>query len=308
MALSKTYYSINGQIRGEHRSGEANSRDYMHDNLGNVVAVFQNDWEIAEASYKPYGEMISNWNFGSHGYRFAWNGGNGYRKTNMAYVTHYVRARHYSEVMGTWTTRDPLWPQEMPYNYVEGRVMSAVDYSGMVPKLPLLGKRGIPPKTPCDSTNNGAKLRQVIGRSFKGNPEVSSCGTLVGSVDITGQFHKSGGLQLTLGFAIECDCKRYTYKLDYRYEEYQCFAPKSKIQAMAMCTYPPIHLYVEVPEKGNWVKTGGGKCKDGELIVQYLECPGFDDPILYKTTYRGCPGSSFSTWGPFGGSFGKPNE
>ncbi|QYK53630.1 MAG: hypothetical protein KF824_01770 [Fimbriimonadaceae bacterium] len=127
--MSKTYYSVDGVIIGEHRSGETSSRDYLHDHLGNVVAVFQDDWEIGMASYDPSGEFLTNWNMSD--YRFAWNGAHGYRSTGLEWSSHYVRARHYSFMDGAWTTRDPLWPNEMPYGYVEGMAMSRIDPSGM---------------------------------------------------------------------------------------------------------------------------------------------------------------------------------
>jgi RHS repeat-associated protein len=122
------YMTVNGQIRSEHRSGEAKSRDYVHDALGNVVAVFQDDWPVAMASYDPSGEFLTSWNMS--GYKFTWNGSHGYRQTGLEWSSTYVRARHYSFMDGAWTTRDPLWPREMPYGYVEGMVMSASDPSG----------------------------------------------------------------------------------------------------------------------------------------------------------------------------------
>ncbi|MDI9640043.1 RHS repeat-associated core domain-containing protein [Geitlerinema splendidum] len=94
-----------------------------------MIAVYQADWQIAAVTYDPWGEQLSNWNASS--YRYLWGGGIGYRQTNKEWATHYVRARHYSFMDGTWTTQDPLWPQEPAYRYVGNRVTRAVDPSGM---------------------------------------------------------------------------------------------------------------------------------------------------------------------------------
>ncbi|QYK54616.1 MAG: hypothetical protein KF824_06865 [Fimbriimonadaceae bacterium] len=128
MALARKYYSVDGEIHAELRVGETDARDYVRDALGNVVAVFQNDWEVALATYDTSGEFLTNFNMS--GYKFTWNGSHGYRSTGLEWSSHYVRARHYSFMDGAWTTSDPLWPQEMPYGYVEGMAMSAVDPSG----------------------------------------------------------------------------------------------------------------------------------------------------------------------------------
>lgn len=44
MVLSKTYLSVDGMIYYEQRSGEANSRDYMHDPSGNIVDAYRVGW------------------------------------------------------------------------------------------------------------------------------------------------------------------------------------------------------------------------------------------------------------------------
>lgn len=83
----------------------------------------------ADASYDAFGNNLDSWNMTF--YSFTWAGGYGYRQTGLAYSSVDVRARYSSKLDAGWTTRDPLWPTEMPYGYVEGRVMSAVDYWGM---------------------------------------------------------------------------------------------------------------------------------------------------------------------------------
>ncbi len=143
MAMSKTYLSVDGRIMSEHRAGEASSRDYMHDPSGNVVGVYQNDYLVADAAYDPYGDILDSWNMSS--YKFTFAGAWGYRQTGLAYSSVYVRARHYSPLDGGWTTRDPLWPSEMPYGYVEGRVPGGVDYWGLVDWFQRWGNSVFPP-------------------------------------------------------------------------------------------------------------------------------------------------------------------
>jgi hypothetical protein len=127
MELARTYLSIDGVIQSEHRAGEANSRDYMLDPSGNVVAVYITDYIQANAAYSPFGSILDSWNMES--YKFTFGGGYGYRQTNTVFVSAYVRARHYAYLDATWTTRDPLWPYEMQHGYVEGRVPGSVDLS-----------------------------------------------------------------------------------------------------------------------------------------------------------------------------------
>ncbi|MDI9640037.1 hypothetical protein QM565_30475 [Geitlerinema splendidum] len=60
MAMKKEYYTCNGRIIGEKRSDEERSRDYICDPWGNVIAVYQADWQIAAVTYDPWGEQLSN--------------------------------------------------------------------------------------------------------------------------------------------------------------------------------------------------------------------------------------------------------
>lgn len=133
MAMTRTYLSIDGQILSEMRAGETRARDYVLDPLGNVMGVYQADWPVAYMSFDPWGEVLSSWNGDS--YKFAWVGGWGYRRTGLEVASHYVRARHYSFLNGSWTTVDPLWPGERAYGYVGGRVLAVSDPSGKTVKL-----------------------------------------------------------------------------------------------------------------------------------------------------------------------------
>lgn len=155
MAMTRTYLTMNGKIRSEHRSGEAHSRDFVHDASGNVVGVYQNGWMLADAVYDPSGGLYSQWNMDAHGYRFTWMGAWGYRRGSVPWSNVYVRARHYSKHDGAWTSVDPLWPDEMAYGYVEGRVMTGVDYWGMQRKGEPSQSRGSKPKPKGFRQTNG---------------------------------------------------------------------------------------------------------------------------------------------------------
>lgn len=168
MALARKYYTINGEIISELRAGETDARDYVTDALGNVVAVFQNDWEISLATYDTSGEFLTNFNMG--GNKFAWNGSHGYRSTGLEWSTHYVRARHYSFMDQAWTTVDPLWPREMPYGYVKGKTMSAIDPSGRKIDDGWLGKGT------CSGYNFGTFCKELEDYAKKANyNELAKC-------------------------------------------------------------------------------------------------------------------------------------
>ncbi|MCB0826046.1 MAG: hypothetical protein KDC26_07645 [Armatimonadetes bacterium] len=134
MALKKRYYSLNGQILGEHDVSSGQTLQYARDALGNVRKTIDSDTGNVVHSYiyKPWGEIWQASGTGATSRRFCWIGSWGYANTNRHYQfnSYYVRARHYSGVMGAWITRDPLWPTEMPYGYGEGRVYSGIDYDG----------------------------------------------------------------------------------------------------------------------------------------------------------------------------------
>jgi hypothetical protein len=108
-----------------------NCPDFVPDASGNLVGVYQGDYMYANAAYDGFGKVLDSWNMSTFT-NFTWGGGYGYRQTDLAYSSVYVRARHYSNLAAGWTTRDPLWPSEMPYGYVNGRVPGRVDPSGMI--------------------------------------------------------------------------------------------------------------------------------------------------------------------------------
>jgi hypothetical protein len=121
MGLSTSYYTVDGEIIGESTNGTR--LDYLTDALGSVTAKVNQVGSVAStARYKPYGDQLS----GST-YIFGWVGSYGYRK---AVNGSYVRARHYSKLIGAWTTVDPLWPEEHSYGYAKGNTSTYDDFTG----------------------------------------------------------------------------------------------------------------------------------------------------------------------------------
>lgn len=123
------YNTYNGRIRSETTAGVITS--YLTDALGSVTATVSQSQAVENTyRYKPYGATLaqtgSNPNPG-----FLWTGDTGSRPTGLAQSGQYNRLRHYSETVGGWTTTDPLWPPQLAYTYVGGRVVTTIDPSGL---------------------------------------------------------------------------------------------------------------------------------------------------------------------------------
>jgi RHS repeat-associated protein len=108
--------------------------DYVPDALGSIHSVIDQDANVVKTMrYKPYGEVLSR--SGTVADRhYQWVGSYGYRATFAPSSSHYVRARHYSATAGSWSTVDPLWPDESAYGYVNGRVSLVIDVKGNRPQ------------------------------------------------------------------------------------------------------------------------------------------------------------------------------
>ena len=108
MALSTSYFTVDGQITGESIGGTR--LDYLTDALGSVTAkVNQLGTVVSLARYKPHGEKLAGLD-----YTFGWIGSFGYRRTVEG---HYIRRRHYVGSLASWTAVDKLWLSQLPYSY-----------------------------------------------------------------------------------------------------------------------------------------------------------------------------------------------
>lgn len=99
------YYSAKSEILGERSaSGRLN---YGVDALGSVTSSMSGDALQNTYQYKPYGGLLAKTGSGVDP-KFLWVGTLGYRATGVQVSSHYVRARHYSDATGIWTTVDPV--------------------------------------------------------------------------------------------------------------------------------------------------------------------------------------------------------
>jgi RHS repeat-associated protein len=123
-----SYISVGGRIISEVTDGVI--LDYVPDALGSIHSVIDQDANVLKTMrYKPYGEVLSR--SGTVADRhYQWAGTYGYRATFAPSSSHYVRARHYTATAGSWSTVDPLWPDESAYGYVNGRSTRSVDPTG----------------------------------------------------------------------------------------------------------------------------------------------------------------------------------
>jgi RHS repeat-associated protein len=136
MAMTKQYFTVNGEIIGEQTTGQERI-DYLTDPLGNVTATIdQNAKVLNRYTYKPFGEVLSKEGTAPDP-KFLWVGAHGYRQTGKKYADVYVRARHYDTRTGRWTSRDSIGYRGGMnlYNYIRGNPIIWADPSGLHPCL-----------------------------------------------------------------------------------------------------------------------------------------------------------------------------
>jgi RHS repeat-associated protein len=123
------YIGIDDLLYSEIEAGTR--RDYMTDSLGSVSGtVAASGLKINSYLYNPFGGVLSK-SGPDPDPNFLWAGRYAYWQTGTLYSEKYVRARHYSNLTGSWTTIDPLWPAQLAYAYVDGRVIYQIDPSGL---------------------------------------------------------------------------------------------------------------------------------------------------------------------------------
>ena len=130
------YHTVDGEIQGQTTAGVRT--DYLTDALGSVVATVNSSATVVNTyRYKPYGERLARAGVGVDP-RFGWAGSQGYGTTPQSHSRQYIRARHYAQEVGCWTTMDEFWPGERAYVYVASSPVTATDPSGLgcAPKNP----------------------------------------------------------------------------------------------------------------------------------------------------------------------------
>jgi RHS repeat-associated protein len=124
--MTKRYYSVEGEILGDSEAG-----DYMRDALGSVTGTCNPDTGnvLNTYRYKPYGSELSS-SGAKPNPKFRWVGTAGYRQTSISHSASYVRARHYGQEEGRWTSVDPQWPDESRYGYSDTSPIDLFDPTG----------------------------------------------------------------------------------------------------------------------------------------------------------------------------------
>ncbi len=124
------YYTVDGQMIGYKDAG--GRKDFLTDALGSVTAEVDQSGatKTFDGRYKPYGGDLSS--TGARG-SYGWVGTWGYREANLAASSHYVRARHYSKLSGTWTSVDILWPDTSATSYAWLAPTDTIDPTGLAP-------------------------------------------------------------------------------------------------------------------------------------------------------------------------------
>jgi RHS repeat-associated protein len=142
MPMSERYYTVDGQMVGYEEGGVR--KDFLTDHLGSIIAIMdENEVRVFDTRYSAYGR--NRWITGTS-CGFGWVGSYGYRETSLFHMSHYVRARHYSYLTGSWSSVDPLWPDESAFEYVEGRASRWIDPTGLQGSKP---PKRIPPPPPA---------------------------------------------------------------------------------------------------------------------------------------------------------------
>lgn len=128
------YFTIEGEMVGEFRGNTAETVEtqvYLRDYLGSTAETRNADPSTdSRYQYLPYGGWLFSSGSGSTP-RYLWDGTWGYRTTDLANVSHYVRARHYDAKSGIWTSLDPVWPVEPAYLYAAETPAKMIDPTGL---------------------------------------------------------------------------------------------------------------------------------------------------------------------------------
>jgi RHS repeat-associated protein len=126
-----SYYTFDNVIVAEDQPGGTGFQTYGTDALGTVAATYDDTGILQNTfRYSPYGNLLIS-SGSTAAPPFGWVGTLGYRGTGRQFFEYHVRARHYSLLLGRWTTVDPRWPEEPAYAYIPSNPIIGVDPSGL---------------------------------------------------------------------------------------------------------------------------------------------------------------------------------
>jgi len=130
--LTNLYLSLDGMIMGETLDpfGTNVWMDYLVDFLGSVTGQVDGGGTASNfRRYKPLGPLLSGASVPRQGYGYTGNTGS--RHLGILLAEQYNRRRIFTTWFKQWITRDPLWPEELAYGYVNGNPTTWVDPRGL---------------------------------------------------------------------------------------------------------------------------------------------------------------------------------
>jgi hypothetical protein len=116
MAVTK-YYTFGGRLLAENQIGGTGFRSYGHDDVGSVIATYDNTGMLQDAfRYSPYGTSLIETSPVIAPY-FCYLGSLSHRATGREFFESYSDERHYSSSLAQWTTVNRLWTSSGVQSY-----------------------------------------------------------------------------------------------------------------------------------------------------------------------------------------------
>ncbi len=268
---------------------------YGHDALGSVTDTFSNGSLLNTYRFKPFGGTLAKTGVASDP-RFLWNGGIGYRSTSLSSCSYYVQARHYSSNASTWTTRDPMWPEEHEYAYADSNPTTYSDPTG----LATLGYTTLRKDKSCSCTRPyGLPIVWKIQWTLKALSKAEMNGYIIQLVHVGYDDFGCPGQQPRTGYALFFEAWQVVGGVIY--QGYQSHGTKPGVDtdssgAMGMPGCTNVKWQWEFEAKYfpnyvlNWPDNPG---PDGPLPVYYLSPGQSDIPGWWFTAPQSNPVDRF---------------
>lgn len=146
---TRAYTTNDGVIVGEvdDLTGTPATTYYLTDLLGSVTGThFTGTFPTTSRRFTPYGRLMTGTALTP--YVPAWIGGHGYYNNDLPWAEYMAWHRFVSTRTSQWTTRDLLWPDELPYGYAWGNPTTWSDPNGLGPCTLQIPRNSIA-DTPC---------------------------------------------------------------------------------------------------------------------------------------------------------------
>ena len=149
--MGRTYYNtVDGRMISQTK--DSVRTNFHTDALGSVTSTTINAVVANTYRYKPYGEILSRTG-AELDPQFLWTGDTGSRANPTSIISNYNRRRHYSSILATWNSVDPLWPKESSYGYAYENPIQWRDPFGNQPVSYPSGKNYGCNSSPCCDYN-----------------------------------------------------------------------------------------------------------------------------------------------------------